>query len=94
MNVRIEVRSTEIKEKNGVSKRTQKPYNIREQEAYLHRADKPYPVAMKIALGDQAHAYQPGFYTLAPESFFVGRFGDLECRPVMVPEGARPAKAA
>jgi len=89
----IEVESTELKIKSGTSARTGKPYQIREQIAYVHIPPNKYPQPIKITLEDDAMAYQPGKYMLDDRSFFVGRFDDLQMRPRLVPASTARSSA-
>lgn len=81
----IEVESTEVKIKSGTSARTGKPYQIREQTAYVHIPPAKYPQPIKVTLDDNAQPYAPGKYMLDDTSFYVGRFDDLQMRPRLVP---------
>lgn len=89
--IRIEVRSNEVRTVSGVSKKNNKPYTIRDQEAYASTFDKqgqphPYPERISIQLDDGQEPYQPGIYQLSPTSIFVGDFGRLMLgRPQLIP---------
>ena len=88
--IKIEIQSAEVKVKSGTSARTGKPYNIREQAgfAFTHSRDgKPNsdPVKVAIVLGKDQQPYPPGVYQLAPESFYINRFDQLEITPVLKP---------
>jgi hypothetical protein len=74
---KVTVRSAEVDVKGGNSKRTGKPYSIREQTAYIEMPGKPYPVECKLSLGDQQAPYPPGEYLLEVRAY-PGRFGSLE----------------
>ena len=75
--IRIEVISTTVKQ--VASKKTGEIFNIPEVTAYAHGLDK-YPQAIKFSVGkDQPHP-QPGFYELAGESLYVGKFGALSVK--------------
>ena len=92
----IDIESTELKIKSGTSARTGKPYQIREQTAYVHIPPNKYPQPIKVTLEDDAQPYPPGKYHLGDNSFFVGRFDDLQMRPRLVPaqlSSVQPAKA-
>jgi hypothetical protein len=92
--LKIEIEKADVNVKSGVSARNQKQYQIREQNAYVHIPGQKYPQPIKLVLADDQQPYAPGSYTLAPESFFVGRFGDLQCRPRLAPVVARTQGAA
>lgn len=78
--MKIEIRDTDVKVKSGTSARTGKDYSIREQEAWAHLDDKPYPSRVVVTVDDDAPPYEPGYYDVAPQSFFVGRFDQMMFR--------------
>ena len=82
---RIEIESTQVKERSGRSERTGREYNIREQQALLFKVGSRYPDKIKITLDEDARPYPVGVYELDDESFYPSRFGSLEVRPVLVP---------
>jgi len=90
----IDVESTEVKMKSGTSARTGKPYQIREQTAYVHIPPNKYPQPIKVTLNDDAKPYPPGKYMLDDTSFFVGRFDDLQMRPRLIPAPAVAVRQA
>lgn len=81
---KVEVKSTELKLVQGTSKRTGKPYSFQVQQAYAHLEGKPYPVEFKVMIDSGVPAYAPGFYTLAPASFYVDKFDNLTISPKLV----------
>lgn len=92
--IRIQIENTQLKTRNGVSARTQKPYEIREQRALMFRDGEQYPDKVKITIEDGQSAYAPGWYLLADSSFQVSRFDGIELRPVLVPAPVKPAASA
>lgn len=74
----VEVLSTDVTTKSGVSARNQKPYSIREQVGYVQFPGKPYPQEIKFALEEGAGAYPQGRYEVHPDSFYVDNFGGLK----------------
>lgn len=97
--IRIEVVSTTVDEKHGTSRKSGKPYAIREQNAYAHVLDesgKPakYPVQCRIGLEENAPPYTPGMYQLDPRSIFVGEFGRLSIGRLRLVPLAQPANRA
>lgn len=84
MSVLIEIASTEIKSRNGVSQRTGNSYSMREQTGYLHKQGEPYPEKIKITLEENMAPYRIGTYTLAPSSFYVDKYDSLAVRPVLL----------
>lgn len=94
MAIVIEIESTQLVTKRGTSTRTQKPYQIREQQALMFKDGSRYPDKIKITIGDGLSAYPVGKYTLHDDSFAVSRFGAVECRPVLVAIAASKPVAA
>lgn len=97
--IRVEIKSSDVRTKSGVSAKTGKPYSIREQDGYAftHGRDgklNPYPVRLRISLGDDQAAYEPGNYMLCPSSLYTNRFDQLEVSPVLIPEASTARKAA
>lgn len=74
--LRIEVKSTALKLREGVSGKG-KAYAFNQQEAWI---DMPNGERRKLTLtlDTKAQPYAPGTYELAPESFGVDQFGTLE----------------
>lgn len=85
MDIQVEIESTEVIIKSGNSAKTGKPYQIREQRAYVTLPGQKYPQNIKVTLDDNSAPYPPGIYTVGPDSFFVGRFEDLQMRLRLVP---------
>lgn len=100
--LKIEIKDGTVQTRSGVSAKTGKPYNIREQEAYAYVAGRdgkpaPYPVRISIALSDEGPGYNPGTYHLDPACIYVDRFGGLAIgkpRLVSTVTQAHPAKVA
>lgn len=100
--LKIEVKDGTVQTRSGVSAKTGKPYNIREQEAYAYVYGKdgkpaPYPVRISLSLPDNGPGYNPGAYQLDPACIYVDRFGSLAiARPRLLPlvSQAAPAKVA
>lgn len=74
--VEINQNDMKVKERSGVSAKTGKNYNIREQPAYISTGGI-YPVAFKINLEDGQPPYPAGKYTLHPSSVEVNGYGRL-----------------
>lgn len=86
--IKVEITNKPIETKSGiVSKgpRAGQPFSIRSQIAYLHRDGDPYPEKFKVQLDDDTQPYAPGFYTISPNSFYVGDFDRLTVSPKLVP---------
>lgn len=73
---RVIVFDTAVTTKGGTSARTGKPWTIREQIASL---DGPrFRVPVRLTLGDQQAAYEPGVYEIDfDKSIAVGRYDDI-----------------
>lgn len=98
--IRIEIKTEHVNERSGISPRTLRPYTMREQIgwAYLIAEDgsnDPYPTKVKIPLDEAQFAFKPGFYTISPTSFYVGKYDVLELgRLKLIPAPLQSAKAA
>lgn len=101
--IKVSVTSTEVRTQSGNAKATGKPYSLAFQTVWFHTFDRsgkpnPYPEKVEIILekNDQGAPlyYTPGEYTLAPESVYVNRNGDLSLSPKLVPLKAAPATPA
>lgn len=88
--IQISVKSTEVRNQSGNAKASGKPYSLNFQTVYAHTYDRdgkpnPYPEKVEIILEkDQAGSalfYPVGEYTLAPQSLYVDRSGDLKVSP-------------
>lgn len=84
--LKVQIETTMIDVKNGVSPKTGKPYSIREQEAWVQTYDKEgkphrHPQKFKLTLDDdQPNAYPLGDYIIDPASIYIDRFGQLAIR--------------
>lgn len=81
---KVEIQSTEVRERRGTSAKNGKPYCIRSQNAYLHPIDgtKGYPEKFELTLDDDQAAFSVGVYELDAGSVVCGRYG-LEIRPIL-----------
>ncbi|MHB0991636.1 MAG: single-stranded DNA-binding protein [Burkholderiales bacterium] len=78
--IKIEIKSDKVEAFSGVSKKTGRPFSMNNQTGYANLIDANGEVlrqAIKITLSDDQKPYQPGFYTLAPSSFFIDSFSRL-----------------
>lgn len=82
--IKIEVKSTELRQKAGTGKKSGKAYSFREQSAWAHLPGKPYPVEIVLTRNDNEPAFPVGVYDLSPESFYVDGFGTLAVKPRLV----------
>lgn len=83
MTIKIEIVSRDVDVRSGKNDRGD--WVIREQHAYMHKGTDPYPDRIKITLDKDQSPYEPGNYQLADNSFFVGKYNDLMCRPRLAP---------
>ncbi|MCG2577586.1 G5P family DNA-binding protein [Dechloromonas sp. XY25] len=97
--LKVSVETEVIDLKTGISAKTGKPYNIREQEAWMYgygRDGQPqkHPQKIKLTLDDeQEKGYPVGQYILDPASIYVDRFGQVAIRArLRVPAAAVPAQ--
>lgn len=100
--IQISVKSTEVRNQSGNAKASGKPYSLNFQTVYAHTYDRngkpnPYPEKVEIILekdSNGAPMFWPlGEYTLAPESVYVDRSGNMAVSPrlqKLVP-AAKPA---
>lgn len=100
--IKVSVTSTEVRTQTGNAKATGKPYSLNFQTVWMHTFDRsgklnPYPEKVEIILDKNAEGaalfYPEGQYTLAPESIYVNRNGDLSLSPRLVPLKASPVAA-
>ncbi len=100
--IQVSVTSTEVRNQSGNAKASGKPYSLNFQTVWVHTFDKtgkknPYPEKTEIILekNEQGAAlfYPQGEYTLALESFYVDRSGNLAISPKLIPKPtSAPAK--
>ena len=81
---------TDVRNQRGTAKASGKAYDLNFQTVWFHTYDRqgnknPYPEKSEIILekNEQGAAlfYPAGEYTLAPESFYVDRSGNLAVSP-------------
>lgn len=87
--LKVEIDSTSLNERQGISSKTNRAYHLRMQTAYLHVVDsdgKPakYPEKFEIMLDAQQPAYAVGLYQLHPSAVTVDD-GRLAIAPRLVP---------
>lgn len=89
--IRIEILSEEVFVSRAMSK-DGRPLEFHKQNVFVHLGEK-YPVRARIRI-EPGKPYAPGIYTLAPNSFWVDRYGELRMNPRLVPVPvAKPAAA-
>lgn len=76
--IKIEIRDTEVKHRSGNKKETGEYWEKHFQVAALHTGDS-FPVPFELRLDSKMpKPYPAGFYTFAPESFRINRYGSPE----------------
>lgn len=85
---KVQITTTSVQTKSGISPKTGKPYEIREQPAWIYLVDEhgkqqPHPVTMMLMLERNQEPYHPGDYVLHASSIQSGRFGSLQIKPVL-----------
>lgn len=83
--IRVEIESTNLKKRSGVSNTTQKEYSMQEQMALMFRQGERYPEKIKLTLDKDASAYPVGIYMLSDESFQLSRFSGIQLFPRLIP---------
>lgn len=93
MTITIQIENEVVRVKKGVSGRTGKPYEMREQSAIVHGVSR-FPLETVLTLPDDVDGYKAGHYEITTP-LTVGRFGfDVSRNLGLVPAKPQPAKAA
>lgn len=98
MSIRITVKSADLTQRDA------KGRTLYEQTAWAFTCDRngklnDYPERIRLTFWTdkagnmEGKAYAPGDYTLAPNSFYVGDYGSLQCSPRLVPVAQAPARS-
>lgn len=88
--IKIEIETSDLRVMEGISPKTQKPYNLRIQTGYAFTVGpdgKPskYPEKFEFMLGKEELPYNPGIYQLHPSAVSVDRDGKLSIAPRLTP---------
>ena len=99
MNMKVTIASTAIHTKSGVSSKTGKPYELREQEAWVYFIgpdSKPqaFPTKVMLLLEDKQLPHAVGDYLMHPSSIQPGRFGTIQVKPLLQPIAGNVKAAA
>jgi len=90
--IKVSINSTDIRNFNGVSAKTQKPFSLAFQTMWVFLSDKagnlnPYPEKVETILekNDRGEplVYAVGDYVLADSSVQIDRSGNWALRPVL-----------
>ncbi|MBX9726050.1 MAG: hypothetical protein K2X09_02185 [Rickettsiales bacterium] len=101
--IQVSVTSTEVRNQSGNAKASGKAYSLNFQTVWFHTFDRngnknPYPEKSEIILEkaqDGAPLFYPvGEYTLAPQSIYIDRTGNVAVAPRLVPVKQAPRAAA
>ena len=88
--IQISVKSTDVRNQSGTAKASGKAYSLNFQTVYAHTYDRngkpnPYPEKVEIILDKDTNGaalfWPIGEYTLAPESVYVDRSGNMAVSP-------------
>lgn len=90
--ITIQVENETVKVKKGISGRTGKPYEIREQAVIVHGISR-FPLETTLGVPDDLDGYKAGHYEVT-QPFTVGRFGFEVSRDLGLTLIKQPAKAA
>lgn len=87
---KVNIASTAVNVKAGISQRTKKEYSMREQIGWVYMFDQqgrpnPHPHSITLILDGDDAPYPVGDYLLSPSSFYVGSFGSVKVRPKLEP---------
>ena len=99
MQMEVEIRTTDVKERQKVLARTQEIRMVREQTAFARMHDRsgnlqPFASPFMVLLAPGQEAYQPGRYMLKECSIYINRYSQLEINPVLVPIQVQELQAA
>lgn len=75
--MKIEITSTHT-DKRTVRGKDGKEYTFFNQQAFFHNGGK-YPTAFMLTIREES-PLSIGFYTIAPDSFYVDKYGTLSLR--------------
>jgi hypothetical protein len=91
--IKVTITSTDVRNMQGTSKTTQRPYDLHFQTAWIHTVDRagnqnPYPEKVELMLDKTPSGavvpHPVGEYTTSPASILVDR-GHLVFKPVLTP---------
>ncbi|MGX5219388.1 single-stranded DNA-binding protein [Pseudomonas segetis] len=80
LKVVFEIHDTQVHERSGTSAQN-KPWKIREQDAWVTIGEAPYPQRTKIRVEEGQPGYAKGQYQLREDSFFIGKFESFMISP-------------
>lgn len=83
LTVEIHENQVTCNERSGISPRTQKPYTIREQSAYIDLGGV-YPVPFKFNLEDGQHPYPAGKYRIHVNSYYISKYGQVSIGRILL----------
>lgn len=101
--IQISVKSTEVRNQRGNGKVSGKPYDMNFQTVWAHTSDRngnpnPFPEKVEIILEKNEQGaplfFPVGEYTLAPNSVYVDRGGNLSISPRLLALKPKAAPAA
>lgn len=93
MNIFIEINQRDCAVESRSVDTRNGPRTFHRQTAYLHRDGQAYPDRFAVPVESPDAAYPPGRYQVAPGSYTVGRYGDLEINRFEFALSPMPASA-
>lgn len=82
--MRLEIKSTDVRNKSGVSKKTGKSYSFNIQTAYVKLDKEPYPVRCNVTLFDDDSPLAIGYYDRVEDYTYVDKYGEIETKYKLV----------
>lgn len=95
MSIRIQISSTDLRDREVTQRSTGKVFRFKEQTAWAYTTDdkgvaNPHPERIAVTLPrGRDEAYPEGDYTVHPASFYRGNFDSLEFSLRLAPVKAR-----
>lgn len=76
--IKVEIKPSQVKldMRSGISQKTQKPYTLYEQNAYIYLGAE-YPSLFRLTLNEGQQPYPAGFYELHESSLMIGSYSRL-----------------
>lgn len=76
--IKVQIGNEPLKVRDGVSKTSGNPYQIRKQIAWAHMPGNQYPLQILIFISKDKAPYAPGEYKILPSSLVVNQYKQLQ----------------